>query len=421
MALAATATIATAALALAGCTSSDSSSSDGPITLEYWSFFTGSDQPVVESIIDDFNASQDEIVIDFVPTPGDVLKQTLVQSITSGDGPDFVSIDTPDLSQFIEAGALEPVDDFYDSDLLDTENLWPAVADASEYDGQRYGVPISAFTSLLFWNKDRFAEAGLDAAPTTWDEFSEIVPKLSVDENGDGTPDQWAIALPVKESVPSFQTFALNNGGGLVSDDGKTAIIDDPKTVEAIDYWSDLVVDKKASPIGLNGADADAMLVSGQASMELIGPWMVGLLEDAGINYGIAPPLEGPAGATAVGGVTNFSIPTGLDEEKKKAAYEFFAYWNSHDTQVKWAVGAGFPPNRSDITDEELAESPSSAIFGSAGVMENLSVYNAGIPNGSQITNDVWSPAIERILNNEGSAEEILTAANAEAQSILDK
>ena len=54
-------------------------------------------------MIDDFNASPDENVVDFVPTPGDVLKQTLVQRITSRDGPDFVSIDTPDLSQFVEA------------------------------------------------------------------------------------------------------------------------------------------------------------------------------------------------------------------------------------------------------------------------------------------------------------------------------
>ena len=47
------------------------------------------------------------------------------------------------------------------------------------YNGQLYAVPMDS-TSLvgIFYNKDVFAEAGIEKAPTTWDEFLDCCEKL---------------------------------------------------------------------------------------------------------------------------------------------------------------------------------------------------------------------------------------------------
>src|SRR6218665_3952786 len=144
-ALAITAIALTTALALTGCTADGGDTASGPVKLEFWNGLTGSDKASVDELVADFNASQDEIEVTSTAMPWDVLKQKLLASIASGDGPDVVSIDTADLAQFVEAGALQPVDDFYGSGRLDDENLVAAAVDATELSGEKYGIPLNFF------------------------------------------------------------------------------------------------------------------------------------------------------------------------------------------------------------------------------------------------------------------------------------
>ena len=54
--------------------------------------------------------------------------------------------------------------------------LWKTV----EWEGGIYGVPFNTDTRFFFWNKDHFAEVGLDPEkpPTTWAELEEYALKL---------------------------------------------------------------------------------------------------------------------------------------------------------------------------------------------------------------------------------------------------
>ncbi|MDR1392727.1 MAG: ABC transporter substrate-binding protein [Bifidobacteriaceae bacterium] len=384
------------------------------------SFFTGSDQPVVEALVAEFNASQDEVEVEFLPTPGDVIDQKIMQSIAGGDAPDIVSVDSMDLAKYVEAGAVQAIDDYYSDPANETAALTTAAVGGGSYDAVHYGAPISFFTAMLLWNKGLFEAAGLDAPPTTWEEFDQMAPKLTVDENGDGVPEQYAIALGAKETLAMYQPLLWNAGGGLVSLDGKTATLTDPGTIDAITFWADQVVNKKVSPAGMTGADADALFLSGKAAMEMIGPWAAPAAVDAGIDLGVAEPFTGPSERVTLAGATQFCVPTGVEESHRLAAYKFFAWWNAHDTQAKWAVGAGFPPNRTDVEASEISDNPYPALFGAPSVMSTARVYMAGVHNGSLVTEEAWVPALERILNQDGEIEEILAEANQTAQSLLD-
>jgi multiple sugar transport system substrate-binding protein len=425
--IATAAALAVSTLTLAGCAGqgsggSDDATSDGKIVLDFWNGFTGPDGPALQEVVDDFNESQDEIEVKTNIMPWDTLYQKVLTSVAGNDGPDIIAMSASRIPQFADEGMFMPVDDYYEDEANDAAALTPAAVEASMYDGENYGVPVNYATMMMYYNKDLFTAAGLDpeAPPTTWDEFAAMVPQLSTDDNGDGKPDVYAIALADHETVPIFPSLLWGTGGGIVSEDGTTSMLGDPESIEALEFWVNLVTEQKAAPVGLSGADADKLFQTEKAAIEIVGPWMTTGFDEAGINYGLAKPFAGPADDAVLADVVSMGIPSNASDEVKDAAYKFFAYWNSPEGQITWANGSGFPPTRADVADQ-ITESPYPAIFGAPDVADSARVLMPGVAAGGPILETVFTPALQRALNGEGTVEEIFTQASEEAQAELDK
>lgn len=423
----ATAAVSAFALALSGCAGQgsgggDDTTSDGKIVLDFWNGFTGPDGPALEQVIDDFNASQDEIEVKANIMPWDTLYQKVLTSVASNDGPDIIAMSASRIPQFADEGLFMPVDDFYEDAANETDAITPAAVEASIYDGANYGVPVNYAPMMMYYNKALFTAAGLspEAPPTTWDEFAAMVPQLTVDENGDGKPEQYAIALADHETVPIFPSLLWGTGGGIVSEDGTTSELGSPESLEALEFWIDLVRNQQASPVGLSGADADKLFQTGKAAIEIVGPWMTTGFEEAGLDFGLAKPFAGPSSDAILADVVSMGLPSNASDEVKQAAYEFFAYWNSPEGQITWANGSGFPPTRADVADQ-ITESPYPAIFGAPDVAESSRVLLPGIAAGGPIIETIFNPSVQRALNGEGTVQEIFTDASAQVQAELDK
>lgn len=416
------------ALALSGCAGQGSGGgdngggADGEVSLTFWNGFTGPDGPALEQVIEDFNASQDEVTVTAEIMPWDTLYQKVLTAVAGNDGPDIIAMSAGRMPQFAQQGMFESVDDYYADSANDSAALAPAAIEASVFEGVNYGVPVNFTPMMMYYNKDLFEAAGLDpeAPPTTWDEFAEIVPQLTVDENGDGKPEQYATALGDHETVPVFMSLPWGTGGGVVSDDGKTSMLGDPATLDALNFWVDLVKDQKASPLGLSGADADKLFLTGKAATEIVGPWMTTGFDEAGLNYGIAPPPAGPDSDAILADVVSMGIAAGADDATKQAAYDFFAYWNSKEGQITWSSGSGFPPNRADVADQ-VTSSPYPAVFGAADVVDRSKILLAGVAAGGTIGETIFWPTLQRALNGEGTVDELFSAASDEVQAELDQ
>ena len=95
--VAATAAVLAACMALAGCGSSNGGSgdvqktADGKVKITMWHGFSEADGKTLESIVDDFNKSQDKYEIDAQLQPWSTIGETMVTKVTTGDGPDFVT------------------------------------------------------------------------------------------------------------------------------------------------------------------------------------------------------------------------------------------------------------------------------------------------------------------------------------------
>jgi len=349
--------VAAAALMLTGCAASGTSGSDGsPTVVHVWHGFTEADGKVVQAIADDFNASQDEYEVKIEVNPWNVISDKLLPALKSGNGPDLV-VQSVDAAQgYVRQKAFASLQDFYDDPKNETDTYDEHVVDYTEFDGEQYGVPMGYAPFSIWYNKQMFADAGITEFPKTWDELIALAEKLTVKGADGAAPETYGLALGDKQAT--FLPSILQAGGGEVVEDGKI-VLDSAQNVKTLEWWRESYA-KGWSPTNIGLADAVALFTGGKAAMTWIGPWVVTGAEAAGIEVGEFPAPVGSAKAATPAAANYWWLTSqGAKDEKVKAGSEaFLAYFNSHDAQLKWALEANYPPNRTDITAEELSANP---------------------------------------------------------------
>ncbi|CAN5588125.1 hypothetical protein BH24ACT5_BH24ACT5_04240 [soil metagenome] len=176
--------------------------------------------------------------------------------------------------------------------------------------------------------------------------------------------------------------------------------------------------DDGISPVGLTGADADKLFQTGRAAMEIVGPWMTSGFTEAGIDFGVTVPPEGPAGPVTLGTSVGFAVNNNADDATAAAAMSFMTFWNSQSSQITWALGSGFPPNRTDIAPEDLSDNPYTVDFGQYADISKF--YLTNVQDFTAINTDIFEPTLQRLLNGDGSAAELFGSASEDAQAVLD-
>ncbi len=348
---------AASALMLAGCSADGTESSDGPIELTFWHGYTEADGDVLEQIVADFNAENPDIVISTEINPWAVIDDTLLPALSAGTGPDIVAMPAERLPVYADRGAFASLDEFYADPANNAGAVNPGAVDMITVNGTAYGVPTGFVPLAVYFNKALFEAAGITEAPTTWDDWVSVSEQLTIDENGDGTPEQYGVILPDHATVANglWPSLFYGNGGEIV-EGGDTAVIDSPENAETLEFWRDAIVESAISPTGVDGIEADSIFSSGRAAMTIGGPWMVFIAADNGIDYGIAPIPAGPVdqAASAIG--VSMAITQQEDPARQAAAEKFFAYFLNDDNAVAWSLGSGWPPLRTDIAADSVAD-----------------------------------------------------------------
>ena len=120
----------------------------------------------------------------------------------------------------------------------------------------QYELPYSWNPMVIYYNTARLQEAGLEPPPSDWtrDDFLEYAQALTVDANGDGTPEKYGYAFDNSGLFVSAMPWIYANGGDIVTDDFCAPTVTDPKVEEALQFMHDLIyVDKVApAPTSLN-------------------------------------------------------------------------------------------------------------------------------------------------------------------------
>lgn len=325
-----------------------------PVTITWWHISTK--DPALSSwqkMADDYMAAHPNVTIEITVLENEAFKTKLTTVMQSGEVPDiFQSWGQGGMIEQVEAGLLKDISADLDANGGEWRNSLGAL-DAFAVNGVNYGVPWDMGAVTFWYNKDLFAQAGVEV-PTTWSEFLEVcetlkaagITPISVGE-GDKWPGMhiWAYLVSRIGGAEAFAKAADMT-------DARSGSFEDEAFVQA-GYELKKLVDGGYFQDGFLGAthdDMNATFGNGKAAMELGGQWspsvqaansadLVGVANLGMFNF---PAVEGGAGLMTdiVGGGNGFAI--GKDAEPE--AIDFVKYLTSVENQkVIAADNTGIP------------------------------------------------------------------------------
>jgi multiple sugar transport system substrate-binding protein len=210
-------------------------------TVEFWHFWSSPlRRTAIQRVISLCQAQLPNITVNETPKPFGDIWTANIAAVAAGTGmPDVIVESRQELAQRAADNIETNLGELASRDGIDGAQFWPFTWQEALVDGEPYGIPFETDVRVLYWNKQAFAEVGLDPEkpPTTWEELWAYADKLDK-KNEDGS---WArIGFHPDLGNGGWNVWSRTNGATLVQD-GKP-FANDPKIVETLDWiktWYD--------------------------------------------------------------------------------------------------------------------------------------------------------------------------------------
>lgn len=112
-----------------------------------------------------------------------------IAAVAAGSGmPDIIVENRPQLPQRASDQIVTNLQPYIDESNFNSADFWPFAWQETLYEEASYGIPFETDVRVLIWNKQAFADAGLDPEqpPTTWEELETYADALDI-QNEDGS------------------------------------------------------------------------------------------------------------------------------------------------------------------------------------------------------------------------------------------
>jgi raffinose/stachyose/melibiose transport system substrate-binding protein len=241
----------------------------------------------MEAVVAKFNESYPNITIDYeVVGGGTDHRPVLASRAQTNSLPDIFMIDGP--SDFALYG--EYLDDLSDMDVVD--HFLPIAEESAYVDGQLMGLPVSIEGYGYIYNRDLFAQAGIDEVPSTFSELSDAVDKLQAAGitpfvSGYGT--WWVIGMHQLNVPFAIQNDPMAFMEGL--NDGSSRMVGN-QYFQDLERLINLVVENTdGDPLAQDHNMQVSLFAAGQGAMIQQGNWKEAAILDANpdMDMGLVP------------------------------------------------------------------------------------------------------------------------------------
>lgn len=376
---------------------------------------------------------------------GELDVQQFLSAVAAGDAPDLIYANRDQLGTFAARKAIMPLDQCVSGESIAIGDFRAPAVSQVTFNGQVYGIPEFNQVQILMANRELLEQEGLtteDVDGSNWQAVTDANKKLMKKEGSKPSVIGFDSKLP--EFLP---LWAKANGADLISADGRTAQLDDPKVVQALEFGVGIYADQGGfGSVKAFRDSADFFGKENQYATSVLGAmpmeqWYVNILNDVSPDAPMAfatfktttgQPLSfgsGSAWAIPAAGknpeaacryiktitqTTSWLAAaearatqrekdgkpfTGLFTANQKADEEIKTKYvdSSTDLDSPWkeAVAASYEANDASFS---LPASPADAQFKQA-----------------------WLDAVNRVLNGEATPAESLGRAQEEAQRALDE
>lgn len=384
----------------------------GPTKYAFWHSMGGSNGEAIGEMMKRFNASQTACIGEavFQGSYDDSLNK-LKAGLQSKDIPAVVQQFDLATQVLVDLKVIAPMQEFIDAEKFNISDYETNVLAYYTVDGKLYGMPFNTSNPMLYYNKDMFTAAGLDPnkPPTTWDELVTAAKALTKDTNGDGKPDQWGFNTHT-DTHWYFSAMIMQNGGKILSDDGKKVIYNSPEGIEALQFWGDLVTKHKVMPPNQH-AQAGADFTTGKLGMIMRSSSFLATVEkDAKFKVGVAILPGKKVKSVPIGGASLLVFKT--TAERQKAAWEFVQWMTNAENSLSLFTQTNYVPIRKSVASmpavkDYIAKSPNSEVL-----IKQLEFASA-IPIFAELGNsdEQLRKAVEKVELGSGTAKDALDVA----------
>jgi len=328
------------ALMMAACNSGSSSGDGGDgnkggdsgkkqVTLRF-ALWDSNQARGLQVMADEFTADNPDINIQIEVTGWTDYWTMLEAGATGGSLPDVFWMHSNEIYRYASNGMLlDLTDRINKSDKVDLSKFPQGIVEIYNHEGKQYAVPKDFDTIGLWYNKKLFDEANLEYPNEnwTWEDLYNAAKAL--------TKDGVYGFLAAFHNQEGYYNFVYQNGGTIITKDKKSGY-DDPKTIEALEYYVKFIREGLSPQIYGDAERAEA-LQNGLVAMGLFGSWnLSGFTANEFIseNFDVAVLPKNTARASIYNGL-GYAIAhnTKYPEE----AWRFVEYLGSREGQERQA------------------------------------------------------------------------------------
>ena len=374
-----------------------------PVELKIWH---DGDEAIMQTIADTINPMLVESGVSVVFEKRTGLSDQL--KLYGGDpanGPDMYFYAHDSLGTFVAMDILSPL-----TDLVD-ESVWAGDLDmtvqAGQIGGVQYFLPVYFETLLFIYNKELWQ----GDIPATTEELYEYMVA-----NTDTAAGTYAV---VNQHSTAYNVSPIINGfGGYIIDENANPGLNDPKTIEAVEY------NKKFAALEADGDynTVTTLFNEGKAAAIIGGPWLVAGIRAAGIDFGVASlsdmTLPNGSALAPYSGVQGVGVMKTAAESKGDAIALVLEALASPEVGIALAKSSGCAPACAAAYDD-----PDVAADDIIAAIGHTAETAQPMPNIAEMS-VMWGPAESMLAAVNKNGEDISSAAEtaqaAALQAIAD-
>lgn len=368
----------------------------------------------VRAMTDAYLKQHPDVTVKLEFVPYEALHDKIRLAAGSGEGYDVVLYDVIWPAEFAENNILTDVTSRIDPKTRDAveTGAWTTV----DYKGKSYGMPWSADSKYLFYNKAMLEKAGITTLPKTWADVmadAEIIKKKGI--------VQYPIVWSWSQNEAAICDYALLMqafGGEFLDTQGKPAF-QTGGGLDALNFMVQSLKDGLTNPHSTEYLEEDVRRVfsSGQAAFALNWSYMYDLANGsdkdsrvAGQVGVMAPPgVAGKSTISTVNGAMGLGIPTG--SKNKDAAWDYILYLTSPEVEAKYA-GSSPPIWKSFYTDAAKAQPQHAELIAAEGASFNALFDRPQVADYQQFSARLQQALQQAMLGKATPADALKSAAD---------
>jgi multiple sugar transport system substrate-binding protein len=396
------------------------------VEVTFWHAMGGPLGDALDELVQRFNAEHPDINVRPINMGSyQALSQKLFASIEAGNPPTVAQVYENWTANFIEAGAIVPLDDYASGPegLEDTEDIFPVFLAGNTFDDKLWTFPFNKGVPAIYFNADMFAESGVDTSgpPATWEELRKAAAKLTVSENGRIT--RYGMVFTVPSALAMFEAVLLENGGSQLDSTLTKATFNSPVGVASLQFIYDLVAKDSAAYMTSGSYEHQSEFAAGSCAM--IQSYITSLVymePQITFSLGMGPIPAGEKRVVQISG-TNLAIFAAAKVEQRDAAWTFISWLTSTENTAEWAARTGYLPVRRSAFSDPTLLARFEAVPGLEATMRQVE-HAVAQPQSAEWYEGrkyLEEDAIERVMRGLMTPQEGLDAAAKRLDEILAK